>query len=196
MGLTMCIKENVKIKNEIINPDFIEQIPNEKNKENESNNNNIYMNNNNKELVTSGTKNIEIDKKEEKNEKESDIMSVNSIIPEQKLHSRNNNEIMFIGDLEQFENEKIITSFATLTRLKLNFYENKAQFISMRKPISSLNLNKMLNADLMKNNDNKILLCITLLENDEKKIYHTKTKELLFKWLCVLNYFIPLSQMD
>ena len=102
----MCIKENVKIKNEIINPDFIEQIPNEKNKENENNNNNIYMNNNNKELVTSGTKNIEIDKKEEKNEKESDIMSVNSIIPEQKLHSRNNNEIMFIGDLEQLKMKK------------------------------------------------------------------------------------------
>jgi hypothetical protein len=54
----------------------------------------------------------------------------------------------------------------------------------------------MLNADLMKDNENKILLCITLLENDEKKIYQTKTKQLLFKWLCLLNYFIPLSQMD
>ena len=103
---------------------------------------------------------------------------------------------MFIGDLQNNENKNEISSFATLTRLKLNFYKDKAQFISMKRPIYSLNLNQMLNADLIKNNDNKLLLCITLLENEEKKIFETKTKELLFKWLCVLNYFIPLSQVN
>ena len=183
----MCIGENIKIKKEIINHDIIEQIPNEKS---DDNNNKINNNNNN----INGT--METKNENDKKDNEGEIMSVNSIIPEQKLHSKNNNEIMFIGDLEQFENKKSISSFATLTRLKLNFYENKAQFISMRKPTSSLNLNKMLNADLMKDNENKIFLCITLLENDEKKIYQTKTKQLLFKWLCLLNYFIPLSQMD
>ncbi len=66
----------------------------------------------------------------------------------------------------------------------------------MKKPISSLNLNQMLNADLTKDNDNNLFLCITLIENQEKKIYQIKTKELLFKWLCVLNYFIPLSQTN
>ena len=181
----MCIVKSIKIKKEIINHDSIEEIPNDKNDDkNDKNNNNN----------TNGT--METKNENEKKENEGDIMSVNSIISEQKLHSKNNNEIMFIGDLEQFENKKSISSFATLTRLKLNFYENKAQFISMRKPISSLNLNKMLNADLMKDNENNILLCITLLENYEKKIYQTKTKQLLFKWLCLLNYFIPLSQMD
>ena len=39
----------------------------------------------------------------------------------------------------------------------------------MNRPIYSLNLSQMLNADLIKNNYNKLLLCITLLENEEKK---------------------------
>ena len=127
---------------------------------------------------------------------ENDILSVNSIIPEQKLHSKNNNEIMFYGDLKNFENKNVISSFATLTRLKLSFYFDKSQFISMKKPISSLNLNQILNADIMKDCENKLFLCVNLIENEEKKLFQTKTKQLLFKWLCVLNYFIPLSQAN
>jgi hypothetical protein len=126
----------------------------------------------------------------------SDKISVNSIIPEQKLHSKNNNEIMFLGELEKIEENNIISYFATLNRLKINFYENKSQFISMKKPISSLNLNQILNADIMKDCENKLFLCINLIENEEKKLFQTKTKQLLFKWRCVLNYFIPLSQAN
>ena len=188
MGLTMCVCDN-KMKNDLVNDDLMVNVPN-------NNSSNINL------ITTPETGNNIIENKEEKeneksnNKKEDDILSVNSIIPEQKLHSKNNNEIMFIGDLQNNENQKENSSFATLTRLKLNFYKDKAQFISMKRPNYSLNLNQMLNADLIKDNDNKLLLCITLLENEEKKIFETKTKELLFKWLCVLNYFIPLSQVN
>ena len=125
-----------------------------------------------------------------------DKLSVNNIIPEQKLHSKNNNEIMFIGDLEKIDGNKIFPFFSTLTRLKINFYDNKSQFISMKKPNFIIELKNIKNADLVKENNNtQLLLCISLIENDEKIFFKIKTKELLFKWLCVLNYFIHKSQM-
>ena len=125
-----------------------------------------------------------------------DKISVNNIIPEQKLHSKNNNEIMFIGDLEKIEGCVIFPFFSTLTRQKINFYENKSHFIAMKKPNSFIELKKIKNADLIKGNNNpQLLLCIIMIENNEKKIFQTKTKELLFKWLCVLNYFIYKSQI-
>ena len=125
----------------------------------------------------------------------SDKISVNSIIPEQKLHSKNNNEIMFLGELEKIEENNIISYFATLNRLKINFYENKSQFISMKKPNYIIDLNKIKNADMIKENNNKLLLCIIMFENNEKIIFQTKTNTKLFKWLCVLNYFIHKSQI-
>ncbi len=209
-----------KVKNDLLKDDLIVIFPNhnilitpekrkqeiEKNKqikkENENNKvNNIEINNEisieiNREIEKEAKQNKEINNYIDKENIENDILSVNSIIPEQKLHSKNNNEIMFYGDLKNFENKNVISSFATLTRLKLSFYFDKSQFISMKKPISSLNLNQILNADIMKDCENKLFLCVNLIENEEKKLFQTKTKQLLFKWLCVLNYFIPLSQAN
>ena len=103
---------------------------------------------------------------------------------------------MFIGELEKIEGCVIVPLFSTLTRQKINFYENKSQFIAMKKPNSFIELKKIKNADLIKGNNNpQLLLCIIMIENNEKKIFQTKTKELLFKWLCVLNYFIYKSQI-
>ena len=209
-----------KVKNDLLKDDLIVIFPNhnilitpekrkqeiEKNKqikkENENNKvNNIEINNEisieiNREIEKEAKQNKDINNYIDKENIENDILSVNSIIPEQKLHSKNNNEIMFYGDLKNFENKNVISSFATLTRLKLSFYFDKSQFISMKKPISSLNLNQILNADIMKDCENKLFLCVNLIENEEKKLFQTKTKQLLFKWLCVLNYFIPLSQAN
>ena len=209
-----------KVKNDLLKDDLIVIFPNhnilitpekrkqeiEKNKqikkENENNKvNNIEINNEisieiNREIEKEAKQNKEINNYIDKENIENDILSVNSIIPEQKLHSKNNNEIMFYGDLKNFDNKNLISSFATLTRLKLSFYFDKSQFISMKKPISSLNLNQILNADIMKDCENKLFLCVNLIENEEKKLFQTKTKQLLFKWLCVLNYFIPLSQAN
>ena len=209
-----------KVKNDLLKDDLIVIFPNhnilitpekrkqeiEKNKENNEKNrifkeNNIEINNEisieiNREIEKEAKQNKEINNYIDKENIENDILSVNSIIPEQKLHSKNNNEIMFYGDLKNFENKNVISSFATLTRLKLSFYFDKSQFISMKKPISSLNLNQILNADIMKDCENKLFLCVNLIENEEKKLFQTKTKQLLFKWLCVLNYFIPLSQAN
>ena len=209
-----------KVKNHLLKDDLIVIFPNnnilikpekrkqeiEKNKENNEKNrifkeNNIEINNEisieiNREIEKETKQNKEIDIYDEKENKENDSLSVNSIIPDQKLHSKNNNEIMFFGDLKNFENKNVISSFATLTRLKLSFYIDKSQFISMKKPISSLNLNQILNADIMKDCENKLFLCIKLIENEEKKLFQTKSKQFLFKWLCVLNYFIPLSHVN
>ena len=66
----------------------------------------------------------------------------------------------------------------------------------MKKPNFIIELKNIKNADLVKENNNtQLLLCISLIENDEKIFFKIKTKELLFKWLCVLNYFIHKSQM-
>ena len=209
-----------KVKNHLLKDDLIVIFPNnnilikpekrkqeiEKNKENNEKNrifkeNNIEINN---EISIEICKEIEKETNQNNNKtnyinnenKENDILSVNSIIPEQKLHSKNNNEIMFLGDLKNFEDKKLISSFATLTRLKLSFYSDKSEFIAMKKPISSLFLNQILNADIMKDCENKLFLCIKLIENEEKKLFQTKSKQFLFKWLCVLNYFIPLSHVN
>ena len=218
MGVTMCSCDK-KSKNDLLKDDLIVIFPNhnilitpekrkqeieknKKKKENQNNKeNNIEINNEisieiNREIEKETKQNKEIDIYDEKENKENDSLSVNSIIPDQKLHSKNNNEIMFFGDLKNFENKNVISSFATLTRLKLSFYIDKSQFISMKKPISSLNLNQILNADIMKDCENKLFLCLNLIENEEKKLFQTKSKQLLFKWLCVLNYFIPLSQSN
>ena len=209
-----------KVKNDLLKDDLIVIFPNhnilitpekrkqeiEKNKqikkENENNKvNNIEINNEisieiNREIEKEAKQNKEINNYIDKENIENDILSVNSIIPEQKLHSKNNNEIMFLGDLKNFEDKTLISSFATLTRLKLSFYSDKSEFIAMKKPISSLFLNQILNADIMKDCENKLFLCIKLIENEEKKLFQTKSKQFLFKWLCVLNYFIPLSQAN
>ena len=209
-----------KVKNDLLKDDLIVIFPNhnilitpekrkqeiEKNKqikkENKNNKvNNIEINNEisieiNREIEKEAKQNKEINNYIDKENIENDILSVNSIIPEQKLHSKNNNEIMFLGDLKNFEDKKLISSFATLTRLKLSFYSDKSEFIAMKKPISSLFLNQILNADIMKDCENKLFLCIKLIENEEKKLFQTKSKQFLFKWLCVLNYFIPLSHVN
>ena len=209
-----------KVKNDLLKDDLIVIFPNhnilitpekrkqeiEKNKqikkENENNKvNNIEINNEisieiNREIEKEAKQNKEINNYIDKENIENDILSVNSIIPEQKLHSKNNNEIMFLGDLKNFEDKTLISSFATLTRLKLSFYSDKSEFIAMKKPISSLFLNQILNADIMKDCENKLFLCIKLIENEEKKLFQTKSKQFLFKWLCVLNYFIPLSHVN
>ena len=224
MGLTMCLesKNDLVVKKDLIcqddkrnkiidnfnnpsinkedddNLNIIDNILNEKleKKSNEENTLKSKQNTDRKKENGKDNMNIEQNEKKEFFENIIDKISVNSIIPEQKLHSKNNNEIMFIGDLEKIEGCVIFPFFSTLTRQKINFYENKSQFIAMKKPNSFIELKKIKNADLIKEDNNpQLFLCIIMIENNEKKIFQTKTKELLFKWLCVLNYFIHKSQI-
>ena len=220
MGLTICLesKNDLVVKKDLICQDnnkkrnyeninelndiIEEEVENLDNKDKDKIDDNLEKKNNN-EIKLKSNQNSER-KNDDKNNNEKKIffehfmdkLSVNNIIPEQKLHSKNNNEIMFIGDLEKIEGNKIFPFFSTLTRLKINFYDNKSQFISMKKPNYIIELKNIKNADLVKENNNtQLLLCISLIENDEKIFFKIKTKELLFKWLCVLNYFIHKSQM-
>ncbi len=108
MGITMCSCDK-KIKNELVKDDLIVNIPINNNINDDNKFENLPINNNNIikkniNITIPGRVNSKKEKKIKENEsnkeKGNDLMSVNSIIPEKKLHSKNNNEIMFIGALQ------------------------------------------------------------------------------------------------
>ena len=144
-----------------------------------------------------------ITKESDKNKSTIDEYSyenIENIISPQKLHSKNKNEILFLGELQKIliKENLIVPLFCTLTREKLNCYNSKANFISMKKPYIIIYLYDVSNVDLIKDKDNNLCLLFNLKEDKgifEKNIFMTKNKKLMFKWMLVLNYFIQQSNM-
>ena len=59
-------------------------------------------------------------------------------------------------------------------------------------------LNNVNNVDLIKDKDNNLCLLFNLKEENEKNeknIFMTKNKKMMFKWMLLLNYFIQQSKM-
>ena len=129
-------------------------------------------------------------------------LEIEQIISEDKIHSRNDLEILFCGDL--FIEDKIDFNFdlmfCALTRVKLFIYENKAKFISMKKPkksiplklIETINISKIEKEMIfiMKVNDVK-----NGVSNDVYLNFKAKNEEMVFKWVVVLTYFAQKSTM-
>jgi len=128
------------------------------------------------------------------------LENIENIISPQKLHSKNKNEILFLGELQKIliKENLIFPLFCTLTREKLNCYNSKANFIAMKKPYMIIYLNNVNNVDLIKDKNNNLCLLFNLKqenEKNEKNIFMTKNKKMMFKWMLLLNYFIQQSKM-
>ena len=151
-------------------------------------NNNINNNVANKRNIE---KNLEINK-ENKPKKENQDFSyenfqIEDIISEEKIHTKFNHEIVFKGNLLLVNNnDKIKTQivFCSMTRINLKIYKNINFFLRMKKPLFVINLHFIKNIQIIK--DESLGICFSILD---KYIFCSDSKEQLFKWIVVLNYF-------
>lgn len=132
-------------------------------------------------------------------------IEIDQIIPEQKLHTKNDNEILFIGELELINSCKNANSFlfCSLTRMSFSMYENKLLFISMKKANQVIPLENITTVDLGKCNDEMFFVInySNVLSSQDTTFglstlkFKTKNREMLFKWVVVLNYFVQKRSM-
>ena len=157
-----------KIKSEN-NEEIKENSVNLKNEEDNLKNGN--QNNNNNENKNLSYENIQIEE----------------IISEEKIHTKNNHEVVFMGNLllinksKEFEKENI---YCVMSRINLKLYKNINSFLKMKKPILIIELKMAKNIQIIK--DNEFGVCFSLLD---KYIFNSQNKEQLFKWIVILNYF-------
>ena len=112
---------------------------------------------------------------------------IEDIISEEKIHTKNNNEVVFRGNLVLINNNGEIkneTLFCVMTRINLKLYKNITFFLKMKKPLFIINLHLIKNIHIIK--DKALGFCFSLLD---KYIFSLNNKEQLFKWIVVLNYF-------
>ena len=166
-----------------------------------SNNTNNDINNN-KKLLRNIDNNIKNEEQEEEenlnknkhNNKDKNCknckyenLQIEDIIPEYKIHTKNNNEIVFRGNLLLIKSDGEIKNknlYCILSRINLKLYEDINSFIKMKKPIIIIKLKLIKDIHIIK--DEHYGLCFSLLNNF---IFHSQNKEQLFKWTVVLNYF-------
>lgn len=128
-------------------------------------------------------------------------LDIEQIIPEKKLHTKNDKELLYMGELLIDTN----SLFCALTGESFSIYENKAQFISLKKPQQLIQLDNIISVDIKKEN-NEIFCLINFITSANTTLdssgYHegslrvkAKNKELLFKWVVVLNFFVQKSKM-
>ena len=135
--------------------------------------NNILINNNSNKKV------------KEKNSFEN--LQIEDIISEEKIHTKNNIEVVFRGNLllikdkEHLEN---ILIYCVMSRIKLKIYNDINFFLRMKKPLFTIDLHSVKNIHIFK--DEFFGLCFSLLD---KYTFTSNNKEQLFKWIVVLNYF-------
>ena len=153
------IKENVgNLKNEINRLNFFEDNLINNNKNNIENKNYSYEN-----------------------------LQIEEIISEEKIHTKNNHEVVFMGNLllinksKEFEKENI---YCVMSRINLKLYKDINSFLKMKKPILIIELKMAKNIQIIK--DNEFGVCFSLLD---KYIFNSQNKEQLFKWIVILNYF-------
>ena len=155
-----------KIKSEN-NEEIKENSVNLKNEEDNLKNGNQNNNNENKNL---SYENIQIEE----------------IISEEKIHTKNNHEVVFMGNLllinktKELEKENI---YCVMSRINLKLYKSINSFLKMKKPILIIELKNARNIQITK--DSELGLCFSI----DKYLFNSENKEQLFKWFVVLNYF-------
>ena len=114
-------------------------------------------------------------------------MQIEDIISEEKIHTKNNYEVVFRGNLLLINDNGEIKSqslFCVMSRINLKIYKNITLFLKMKKPLLIINLRSIKNIHIIK--DPIHGLCFSLLD---KYIFTSKNKDQVFKWIVVLNYF-------
>ena len=129
--------------------------------------------------------NIRINNKN--NKKSYENYDISDIIPENKIHTTNNIEVVFRGYLilrRKKENQCNENLFGVLTKIKLKLYKNILNFLAMKKPEFIINLQKVKNVNItQEKNTNDLCLAI------DEYVFKINNQETLFKWFVVLNYF-------
>ena len=133
------------------------------------------------------TYNDESENKKNNNKFSYENLQIEDIISEEKIHTKNNHEVVFRGNLllinDNGEN-KNETLFCVMSRINLKIYKDINCFLKMKKPLLIINLRLIKNIHIIKNHSFGI--CFSLLD---KYIFSSKNQEQLFKWIVVLNYF-------
>ena len=114
-------------------------------------------------------------------------LQIEDIISEEKIHTKNNHEVVFRGNLLLINDNGDIkneTLFCVMSRINLKVYKNISFFLRMKKPLLIINLRSIKNIHIIK--DDLHGLCFSLLD---KYIFNSQNKEELFKWIVILNYF-------
>ena len=172
--LNSLISNNANVNEEFIKNN-LNNIKDYNNKKKLKNIDNNIINNSNNET-----------KKENKNFSFENLQ-IEDIISEDKIHTKNNHEVVFRGNLllinsnDQLKNEML---YCVMSRINLKLYKNINFFLKMKKPLLIINLKSIKNIHIIK--DESLGLCFSLLD---KYIFTLNNKEQLFKWIVVLNYF-------
>ena len=183
-------KDEPKVSNEEINIALpvspLNKISNKNSSKNKfsnkkENNKNDIVGNNNNNLNDDNKNNLE-----NKNLTYENIQ-IEDIISEEKIHTKNNHEVVFRGNLlllsKTGEFEKMII-YCVMSRINLKLYKDINFFLKMKKPLFIIDLKLAKNIQIIK--DNELGLCFSLLN---KYIFNSQDKEQLFKWIVILNYF-------
>ena len=173
------IERKKEDKNQIMLNSLISNNPNDKNNMNKIPNNNIILRN--------IDNNAEYDIKNNNNNFSYENLQIEDIISEEKIHTKNNYEVVFRGNLLLINDNGEIKSqslFCVMSRINLKIYKNITLFLKMKKPLLIINLRSIKNIHIIK--DPIHGLCFSLLD---KYIFTSKNKDQVFKWIVVLNYF-------
>ena len=160
--------------------------------DNDKINKNINDNNNKNIKILKNIDNNIIYNDESENNKNNQKISyenlqIEDIISEEKIHTKNNHEVVFRGNLilindnDENKNENL---YCVMSRINLKLYKNITYFLKMKKPILIINLRSIKNIHIIKNAS--LGICFSLLD---KYIFSSKSQEQIFKWIVVLNYF-------
>jgi hypothetical protein len=235
------IKENVSTtnnKNEITesqNNDLNNKTNN--NIKNDNNNiNNITNNNNeNRQTTSNNINNKKLKSKailKNKNEKNDKInydnkkiknFNIFQIIPEKKLFSLKEDDIVFASDLERMINNSdkgIITysnRFCILTKSFFSYFSSKESFIRLKKPLFQINIQFITRIEEANLDENSYYFCLVFKLNDQilnsvKNInsfttvneeeknekesmlgFKSSDEDLVIKWVSILNFFMNKS---
>ena len=211
-------KNNNNIKN---NNNNINNITNNNNENRQSNNNTI----NNKKLKSKGILKHKTEKNDKSNYDNKKIKNFNifQIIPEKKLFSLKEDDIVFASDLERMINNSdkgIITysnRFCILTKSFFSYFSSKESFIRLKKPLFQINIQFITRIEEANLDENSYYFCLVFKLNDQimnsvKNInsfttvneeeknekesmlgFKSSDEDLVIKWVSILNFFMNKS---
>ena len=211
-------KNNNNIKN---NNNNINNTTNNNNENRQSNNNTI----NNKKLKSKGILKHKTEKNDKSNYDNKKIKNFNifQIIPEKKLFSLKEDDIVFASDLERMINNSdkgIITysnRFCILTKSFFSYFSSKESFIRLKKPLFQINIQFITRIEEANLDENSYYFCLVFKLNDQimnsvKNInsfttvneeeknekesmlgFKSSDEDLVIKWVSILNFFMNKS---
>ena len=211
-------KNNNNIKN---NNNNINNTTNNNNENRQSNNNTI----NNKKLKSKGILKNKNEKNDKINYDNKKIKNFNifQIIPEKKLFSLKEDDIVFASDLERMINNSdkgIITysnRFCILTKSFFSYFSSKESFIRLKKPLFQINIQFITRIEEANLDENSYYFCLVFKLNDQilnsvKNInsfttvneeeknekesmlgFKSSDEDLVIKWVSILNFFMNKS---